>query len=178
MSSTLCESFCQAVLRCEDVCVFSVPFCYMVVVLFCDGINLLKWLMWRSNRFASYSASNSARWLQKHRLLTEAFGDKALGQTQTYNGLSISRTGGYQSMMKSVLDDLQPEPRLKMWQKFDTEGIVHKEFVPPGQTVNGTSIVKFWGEWDQNIQTSDATTLGPSIMTMLRLMCRSLWSGF
>ena len=24
-----------------------------------------------------------------------------------------------------------------MWQKFDTEGIVHKEFVPPGQMVNG-----------------------------------------
>ena len=24
-----------------------------------------------------------------------------------------------------------------MWQKFDTEGIVHKEFVPPEQTVNG-----------------------------------------
>jgi len=24
-----------------------------------------------------------------------------------------------------------------MWQKFDTEGIVHREFVPPGQTVNG-----------------------------------------
>jgi len=35
--------------------------------------------------------------------------------------------------MKSVLDDLQPEPQLK----FDTEGIVHKEFVPPGQMVNG-----------------------------------------
>jgi len=27
------------------------------------------------------------------------------------------------------LDDL----RLKMWQKLDTEGIMHKEFVPPGQ---------------------------------------------
>ena len=24
-----------------------------------------------------------------------------------------------------------------MWQKFDTEGIVHKKFVPPGHTVNG-----------------------------------------
>jgi hypothetical protein len=36
-----------------------------------------------------------------------------------------------------VLDDLPPETRPKMWQKFDIEGIVHKEFVPPGQTVNG-----------------------------------------
>jgi hypothetical protein len=39
--------------------------------------------------------------------------------------------------MMCVLDDLRPEPRLQMWQKFDTEGIVHKEYVPPGQTVNG-----------------------------------------
>jgi hypothetical protein len=43
---------------------------------------------------------------------------------------------GCQSMMKSALDDLRPEPRLKMGQKFDMEGIVHKEFVPLGQTVN------------------------------------------
>jgi len=39
--------------------------------------------------------------------------------------------------MKSVPDDLRPEPRPKMWQKFDTEGIVQKEFVPPEQMVNG-----------------------------------------
>jgi len=39
--------------------------------------------------------------------------------------------------MKSLLDDLRAEPRPKMWQKFDIEGIVHKEFVPPGKTVNG-----------------------------------------
>jgi len=39
--------------------------------------------------------------------------------------------------MKNVLDDLRPEPRQKMWQKFDIESIVQKEFVLPGQTVNG-----------------------------------------
>ena len=39
--------------------------------------------------------------------------------------------------MKSVLDDLRPEPRQKMWQKFENEGIVHKEYVPPRHTVNG-----------------------------------------
>ena len=44
---------------------------------------------------------------------------------------------GCQSLMKSVLDDLGPEPRPKMWQKFDIEGIVQKEFVPPGHVVNG-----------------------------------------
>ena len=44
---------------------------------------------------------------------------------------------GFQSLMKSILDSLLPEPRPKMWQKFDIEFIVHKEFVPPGKTVNG-----------------------------------------
>jgi hypothetical protein len=39
--------------------------------------------------------------------------------------------------MKGVLDNLRPEPGPKMWQKFETEGIVHKEFAPPGQTVSG-----------------------------------------
>jgi hypothetical protein len=39
-------------------------------------------------------------------------------------------------MMKSALEDLRQESRLKMWQKFDIEGIVDKEFDPKGQTVN------------------------------------------
>jgi hypothetical protein len=39
-------------------------------------------------------------------------------------------------MMKSALEDLRQESRLKMWQKIDIEGIVDKEFVPQGQTVN------------------------------------------
>ena len=52
---------------------------------------------------------------EEHGMLKEAFGDTDLG----------------------VLDDIRPEPRPKMWQKFDIEGIVPKEFVPPGQTVIG-----------------------------------------
>jgi hypothetical protein len=51
--------------------------------------------------------------------------------------LSVSRTVRCQLMMKSLPDDLWLEPWPKIWQKFDTEGIVHNEFVPPGQTVNG-----------------------------------------
>jgi len=47
-------------------CVFPVHFCDVVLVLFCDRTDLLKWLIWRSNGFASNSASNSARWLQNH----------------------------------------------------------------------------------------------------------------
>jgi len=39
--------------------------------------------------------------------------------------------------MKSVLDNLQREPRPRMWQKFENKGIVHKEIVPLGKTVYG-----------------------------------------
>jgi hypothetical protein len=52
------------------------------------------------------------------------------------SGVSVSRTGGCQSML-SILDDLQPEPQPKVWLKFNIEGIVHMRSVPPGQTVNG-----------------------------------------
>jgi len=49
------------------MCVFSVHFCEVMLVLFCDRTVLLKWVMWRSNGLASYSASNLARWLgNKH----------------------------------------------------------------------------------------------------------------
>jgi hypothetical protein len=69
-------------------------------------------------------------------MLKEAFGDDALGQTQTYEWC-VSRTEGYQSMMKSILGDLRPEPRPKPWQKFDVEGITHHIYVPPRQKMNG-----------------------------------------
>jgi len=45
---------------------FSVHFCDVMVVLFCDPTDLVKWLMWRSNGFAPNSASNLARQLWKH----------------------------------------------------------------------------------------------------------------
>jgi hypothetical protein len=63
------------------------------------------------------------------RMLKEAFGDIALGQTQTYKWYKRFKNG----WMSVDNEDL----RLKLWQKFDIEGITHKEFVPPGQTVNG-----------------------------------------
>ena len=55
-------------------------------------------------------------------------------------------------MMKSVFDDLRPEPRPKMWQKFDIEGIVHKEFVLPGQTVNGKFYCNVLRRFRENIR--------------------------
>ena len=94
--------------------------------------------MWRSNGFESNSVSNSAKRLRKR---TECLKKNLVitpkAKRKPTNGLSVSRTDGCHSMMKSVLGNLRPEPRPKMWQKFGTEVIVHKEFVPPGQTVNG-----------------------------------------
>ena len=65
---------------------------------------------------------------ETHRMLKEAFGDNTLGQTQTYKWFKHFKNG----WMSVYDEDLSP----KMWQKFDIEGIMHKEFVPPGQTVN------------------------------------------
>jgi hypothetical protein len=85
-------------------------------------------------------------------------------------------------MKKSVLNDLRLESRPKMWQNFDTESIVHEEFVPPGQTVNGKfycDVLRQLSEVIQhNVQTSGATTPGVCIMTTLRITCRLLCSSF
>jgi hypothetical protein len=62
-------------------------------------------------------------------MLKEAFGDNALGQTQTYKWFKCFKNG----LMSVDAEDLRPKP----WQKFDIESIMHKEFVPPGQIVNG-----------------------------------------
>jgi hypothetical protein len=39
-----------------------------------------------------------------------------------------------------------------MWQKFDTEEIVQKEFVPPGQTVNGKFYCDVMRQMRENIR--------------------------
>jgi hypothetical protein len=78
--------------------------------------------------------------------------------------------------MKSVLDELRPEPRRKMWQTFDVVGIVHKELVPPGQTV--TFLSDLGNTSGANVQTSGETAPGPCIMTNLRLTRHSLWGSF
>jgi hypothetical protein len=39
-----------------------------------------------------------------------------------------------------------------MWQKLDTEGMVHKEFVHQERRWLENSIAKFWGDWFRNIQ--------------------------
>ena len=61
----LYEARCQAAFCCEDMCVLSVHFCDVMLVLFCDRTDLLRWLIWRNNGFASNSASDSARRLRK-----------------------------------------------------------------------------------------------------------------
>ena len=84
-SCTLCELFCQVAFCCEDMCVFSVHFCDVMLVLFCDCTDLLKWLMWRSNGICIKFCFKLSRMASEtHRMLKEAFGDNAIGQMQTY----------------------------------------------------------------------------------------------
>jgi hypothetical protein len=49
--------------------------------------------MRRNNGIASNSASNSARRQRKHQMFKEAFGDNALGQTQTYEWFKRFKNG-------------------------------------------------------------------------------------
>jgi hypothetical protein len=66
-------------------------------------------------------------------MLQEAFGDKALSQTQTYEWFKH-----FKNAWMSIDDEERSGlPQPKGWQKFNIECIMHKEFVPPGQTVNG-----------------------------------------
>jgi hypothetical protein len=55
----------SGVLLWGGVCFFC-AFLWRRVSAFCERTDLLKWLMWRSNGFASNSVSNSTRGLRKH----------------------------------------------------------------------------------------------------------------
>ena len=65
---------------------------------------------------------------------------------------------------------------------FDQKGIVHKEFVPPGQTVNASFYVKFWNVYGRMCEGSDliscGTPHGCSTMTMRQPMLPSWLDGF
>ena len=67
---------------------------------------------------------------ETHRMLKEALGDNALGQTQMYEWSKHSKNGW---MSGDDEEHSWPEPWPNMRQKFDSI----KEFVPPGQMVNG-----------------------------------------
>ena len=85
-------------------------------------------------------------------------------------------------MIKIDLDDLRPETRPKIRQKL--EGILHKAFVPPGQTVSGKLYLFRRSEaigGKHPAQTSRQVAqqlLDPCIMTTLRLTRRSLCGSF
>ena len=84
-SCTLYEPLCRAAFCCEDVCVFSVHFYDVVLVLFCDRIELLKMTVVKEQRICIKFCSKLGKTASKtHRMLKEAFGDNSLGQTQTY----------------------------------------------------------------------------------------------
>jgi hypothetical protein len=49
--------------------------------------------------------------------------------------------------MKSSLEDLWPEPRPKMWQKFDIEGMCIRNLFRPDRRGMENSFTTFWGGW-------------------------------
>ena len=65
---------------------------------------------------------------------------------------------------------------------FDQKGIVHKEFVPPGQTVNAAFYVEIFkrlrGMCEGSDLISDGTTHGCSTMTIRQPMLPSWLDGF
>ena len=75
--------------RCAvGACIFSVYFFDVVSVLFCSRTDQLKWIIWRSNGFCiKFCFKLRKRAAETHKMLKEAFGDNALGQTQTYEWL-------------------------------------------------------------------------------------------
>jgi len=90
--------------------VFLMHFCDVVLMLFYNRTNLLKWLMWRTNRFAYNSASNSARWQQNHtKCLKKHLVIMLWAKHKPTSRLRISRMDRCQSMMNSILDDIQPK---------------------------------------------------------------------
>ena len=65
---------------------------------------------------------------------------------------------------------------------FDQKGIVHKEFVPPGQTVNATFYVEVWNVYGRMCEGRDRisgrTTHGCSTITMRQPRLPSWLDGF
>jgi len=64
---------------------------------------------------------------ETHKVLKEAFGDNVLGKMQTCEWFKLPKKARqFQSNVKSMSMCF-----------FDNEGIMHKESVPSGQTMNG-----------------------------------------
>jgi len=75
-------------------------------------------------------------------MIKEPFGDNALGQMQIYEWCRwLQKVWQIQSNVKSTLIGF-----------IDTEGVMHKEFVPPGQLVNGKFYCAVLRRSRENIQ--------------------------
>jgi hypothetical protein len=96
-------------------------------------------------------------------MLKEAFGYNALGQTQTYEWFNR-----FNNERMSVDDEerygrLSPGVATENVAKVDIEGIVHKEFVPPGQMVNG----KFYCEILRRMRSKHAAQTSKQLPQLL-----------
>ena len=74
---------------------------------------------------------------ETHSMREKAFGDSALGQTQTYEWFKRFKKWWISFNEEEFCWRPSTEPQPKMWQTYGTESIEHKIFVRTGQTVNG-----------------------------------------
>ena len=73
----------------------------------------------------------------------------------------------------------------QMWKRYsfpppkDVRGVVHRELVPPRQTVNQDFTLRFWGDWkrmcEENSQNCGDWVIGFSVMTTPQLTQLCLW---
>ena len=76
------------------MCFFSVHFCGVVLVLFCDRTNLLKMTDVKEQRIClKFCFKLGKTDSETHRMLIEAFGDNTVGQTETYDWFKRFKNG-------------------------------------------------------------------------------------
>jgi hypothetical protein len=106
---------------------------------------------------------------ETHEMLKTAFGDNAMGRTQTFEWFSRFKRG---SNIKSMLVIF-----------FDCEGIVHQKFVPPSQTVNQhyylEVLKRLRSKSAKNARNDGETKTGCFTMTVRRptllCLCSDFW---
>jgi hypothetical protein len=75
---------------------------------------------------------------ETHEMLKIAFGDSAMGRTETFEWFSGFKRGSNFKTMLVIF--------------FDCEGIFHQEFIPPGQTVNQHYYLVVWKHLREQIR--------------------------
>jgi len=85
-----------------------------------------------------------------YEMLKTAFGEEAVGRSQTKTQSSQWKSTGSPRPKKS--GQVRSNIKSMLICFFDQKGIVHKEFVPPGQTVNAAFYVEVLKHLQENVR--------------------------